>query len=259
MEISSSPPVAPQPAAQPAVAPQSTPSDGFKNQDRFNELIGKVSNSAGSYSESEQMDAWTALHDMAVSGGLVGMGEENRKLYNESGNSAISQKIKQVGQSYTLAMIAGQQNGGASGARQAALDFFDKQSGSNQDILFRGHVNASDMSGAKPFADVNSWRNSMLAGIKLDQFIEQSSAGGNQNEKAAANSKLATALKLSESKTQDASWTQQIADLLGQRDPIQDKVDLSEEAKRTVGQFPLTRQTASAPSYEAGSVASKRV
>lgn len=259
MEISSSSPVAPQPATQSAVTPQPTPSDGFKNQDRFNELIGKVNNSSGSVSESEQMDAWSALHDMAVTGELVGMGEENRKLYNDTGKSAIFQKIKQIGQSYTLAMIAGQQSGGASGARQAALDFFDKQSAANQDILFRGRINASDMSGAKPFADVNSWRNSMLAGIKLDQFIEKSSAGGNQNEKAAANSRLASALKLSEAKTQDASWTQQIADLLGQRDPIEDKVDLSAEAKRAVGVSASLNQSTNAQSYETGSIASKRV
>ncbi|HJV42101.1 hypothetical protein [Caulobacter sp.] len=259
MEISSSSPVAPQPLTQQAAAPQAAPSEGFKNQDRFNELIGKVNNSSGSYSESEQMDAWTALHDMAVSGGLVGMGAENNKLYNESGNSAISQKIKQIGQSYTLAMMAGQQSGGASGAKQAALNFFDKQSASNQDVLFRGRINGSEMSGAKPFADVNSWRDSMLAGIRLDQFIEKSSAGGNQNEKAAANSKLASALKLSEAKTQDASWMQQIADLLGQRDPIEDKVDLSDEARRAVGAPASSNQSPSAQGYESGSIASKRV
>jgi hypothetical protein len=259
MEISSSPPIAPQPSIQQAAAPRAGPSEGFKNQDRFDELIGKVNNSSGSYSESEQMDAWTALHDMAVSGGLVGMGAENSKLYNESGNSAISQKIKQAGQSYTLAMMAGQQTGGASGARQAALDFFDKQSASTQDILFRGHINASDMSGAKPFADVNSWRDAMLAGIKLDQFIEKSSVGGHQNERAAADSKLAAALKLSEAKTQDASWMQQIADLFGQRDPIQDKVNLSDEAKRAVGSQASSGPTIGAQSYVSGSIASKRV
>lgn len=259
MEISSSAPVAPQPSTQQAAAPQAAPSEGFKNQDRFNELIGKVNNSSASYSESEQMDAWTALHDMAVSGGLVGMGTENNKLYNESGSSAISQKIKQIDHSYTLAMIAGQQSGGASGAKQAGLDFFDKQSTSNQDILFRGRINGSDMSGAKPFADVNSWRNSMLAGIKLDQFIEKSSAGGNQNEKAAANSKLAAALQLSEAKTRDASWMQRIADLLGQRDPIEDKVDLSDEAKRAVGSLTTPSQATIAQSYASGSIASKRV
>lgn len=254
MEISSSPPAAPQPAIA-----QSAPPEGFKNQDRFAELIVKVNNSSGSYSEREQMDAWVALHDMAVTGGLVGMGAENNKLYNESGNSAISQKIKQVGQSYTLAMISGQQSGGASGARQAALDFFDTQSGSNQDILFRGHINASDMSGSKPFADIDSWRNSMLAGVKLDRFIEKSSVSGNRNEKAAASATLAAALKLSEAKTQDASWMQQIADLLGQRDTILDKIDLSDEAKRAVGSQSASTQAASTQSYESGSIASKRV
>jgi len=248
MEISSTQPIAPLPA----------PQSPFKNQDEFNALIEKVNNPSSS--KAEQVDAYVSLQNMATSGGMLGMGEANAKAFGQVvSNSFAAQKVKQLGQAYTLAMAAGVQTGGASGARQAALDFFDKQSGEDQDALFRGHINVADMSGSKPFADVNSWRNSMLAGIKLDQFIEKSSAGGKQNEKVAANSKLASALKLSEAKTQDASWMQQIADLLGQRDPVEDKVDLSDEAKRAVGSQASSSQTIGAQSYESGSIASKRV
>lgn len=243
-------------AGQIVAAP--APPEGFKNQDRFNELIGMVNNSSGAFSETEQLDAWTALHDMAVTGGMIGMGDDNRKLYNQSANSAIAQKVKRIGQGYTMAMIAGAQAGGASGARQAALDFFDKQSGGNQDILFRGHINASDMSGAKPFTDVEGWRSSMLAGIRLDRFIETSSAGGALNEKAAANAKLAAALKLSDAKRQDTTWIKQIADLLGERDPIEDKVSLSDEGKRALNAASPSVPKVERP-YEIGSLASKRV
>jgi hypothetical protein len=244
-------------ASQTVAAP--APQEGFKNQDRFNELIGKVNNSSGAYSETEQLEAWTALHDMAVTGGMIGMGDDNRKLYNQSANSAIAQKVKQIGQGYTMAMIAGAQTGGASGARQAALDFFDRQSAGNQDILFRGHINASDMSGARPFGDIEGWRASMLAGIRLDRFIETSSAGGAVNEKAATNAKLATALKLADAKRQDVTWMKQIADLLGERDPIEDKVSLSDQGKRAWNAASSSVAKVEPRPYEIGSLASRRV
>lgn len=97
MEISSSPPAAPQPAIA-----QSAPPEGFKNQDRFAELIVKVNNSSGSYSEREQMDAWVALHDMAVTGGLVGMGAENNKLYNESGTRPFPKRSSKLAKATRL-------------------------------------------------------------------------------------------------------------------------------------------------------------
>ncbi len=80
----------------------------------------------------------------------------------------------------------------------------------------------------------------------------------NQNEKAAANSKLASALKLSEAKTQAARWMQQIADLLGQRDPIEDQIDLFDAAKRAVGFAGLFDPNTGPQSYESGSIASRR-
>ncbi|MDR6626862.1 hypothetical protein [Caulobacter segnis] len=238
-------------AAQPA------PQAAFKNQDRFNELIEKV-NSASS-TEAEQLDAYVSLSNMASSGGMLGMGDANQKLYSQVvSTSAAAQKVKQLGQAYTMALSAGAQSGGASGARQAALDFFDTLGGVEQDTLFRGHINVADMSGATPFADVDSWRNAMLAGIKLDQFIESASNDPERAGGAAKGSKLAAALKLSEAKTQDASWIQRIADLLGQRDPIKDKVDLSEDAKRAVGDL-KPAAPAGAQGYEVGSIASKRI
>lgn len=242
------------PPAQPAQQPQA-----FQGQEKFNALIERVSNSAGTYSEAEQLDAYTSLHTMAVSGGLVGMGDANQKLYNQvTSSSAIAQKVTQTGQAYTLAMAAGAQSGGASGARQAALDFFDKQDGATQQVLFKGHINAADMSGSTPYADANSWRTSMLAGIKLDQFVESASAKGDPYVQAKSDPKLAAALKLSESKDQSVAWAQQIADLLGGRDPIKDKVDLSDAAKKALGGPPSTAQAMTA-AYEAGSVASKTV
>lgn len=238
-------------AAQPA------PQAAFKDQDRFDALIEKMNNASST--EAEQIDAYVSLQNMASSGGMLGMGDANLKAYSQVvSNSAAAQKVKQLGQAYTMALSAGAQSGGASGARQAALDFFDKQGGVEKDALFRGHINVADMSGATPFGDVTSWRNSMLAGIKLDQFIESASSDAERADGATKDSKLASALKLSEAKSQDASWIQQIADLLGQREPIKDTVDLSEDAKRAVGDLKSTAP-AGAQGYEVGSIASKRI
>lgn len=240
-----------------ASAAQPAPQAAFKNQDRFNELIEKV-NSASS-TQAVQLDAYVSLSNMASSGGMLGMGDANQKLYNQVvSTSAAGQKVKQLGQAYTMALSTGAQSGGASGARQAALDFFDTLGGVEQDTLFRGGINLTDMSGGTPFKNVTSWRNSMLAGIKLDQFIESASTDAERAGGAAKDSKLASALKLSEVKSQDASWIQQIADLLGQREPIKDKVDLSEDGKRAVGDLKSTG-AAGAQGYEIGSIASKRI
>ncbi|MDV6330058.1 hypothetical protein [Asticcacaulis sp. 201] len=249
---------APSAAAQ-AAPPPEQPQAAFKNQDQFSALIERVSNTAGSYSEAEQLDAYTSLQRMAVTGGMIGMGADNQKLYNQvTSSSAIAQKVRQTGQAYTLAMIAGAQSGGASGARQAALDFFDKQSPSAQNILFQGHINAANMSGSTPFASVDSWRTSMLAGIKLDQYVESASAKGDPHVQARTDPKLAAALKLSDAKDQSATWAQQIADLFGLRDPIQDKVDLSDAAKQALGTVASPANPKPAP-YEAGALASKTV
>lgn len=139
------------------------------------------------------------------------------------------------------------------------MDYFDKLGGSDQDALFRGNINAADMTGATKYAHVNSWRTSMLAGIKLDQFVESASTKGDPYVQAKNDPKLAAALKLSEAKDQSTTWAQQIADLLGGRDRIQDKVDLSDAAKRVVAATSSTSSSAKAPVYEAGSVASKTV
>lgn len=254
MDVSSSASVTPQVAAAAAAPAQAA----FKNQDRFDSLIDRINNSAGTYSQAEQLDAYSALHTMAVSGELIGMGDANQKLYNAAkSTSSVGEQLKQVSQGYTLAMAAGAQSGGASGARQAALDYYGRQGGSDQAVLFQGHINAADMSGAKPYADPNGWRTSMLAGIKLEQYVESASADGDVAQKAAGDPKLAAALRLADAKTQDAAWASSILELLGQRDPIKDKVDLSDAARRVVGDAPAAPSSGRA--YEAGSVADKRI
>lgn len=198
-------------ATPPAAAPVQPP---FRGQDRFDGLIDKINNTGGTYSQAEQLEAYGALHTMAVTGELVGMGEANQALYNAAkSTSAIGEQLKQVSQSYTLAMAAGAQSGGAAGASRAALDYYDRQGGADQAVLFQGHINAADMTGARPYADPDSWRTSMLAGI---------------------------------------------LDLVGQRQPIRDKVDLSDAVKRVVGEA----QASGSPgerTYQAGSVADRRV
>lgn len=249
MDVSAPAPATPPPAAATA----------FKNQDRFNSLIDRINNTGGTYSQAEQLEAYGSLHTMAVTGELIGMGDANQKLYNAAkSTSAVGEQLKQVSQGYTLAMAAGAQSGGASAARQAALDYYDRKGGSDQAVLFQGHINAADMSGAKPYADPGGWRASMLAGIKLDQYVESASADGDVAQKAASDPKLAAALRLADAKTQDAAWAASILDLFGQRDPIKDKVDLSDAAKRVVGET-QTAASSSGRAYETGSVADKRV
>lgn len=254
MEISLAQSV-PASVATPAPQPQNT----FQNQDQFTALIDRVENAAGTYSAAEQLDAYTSLHTLAVSGGLLGMGDANQALYNHAiSTSAIAQKVTQVGQAYTLAMAAGAQRGGASGARQAALTFFDSQGPFAQSVLFRGHINAADMTGSTPYADVAGWRASMLAGIKLDQYVETASAKGDPYVQAKNDPTLAAALKLSESSDQNTIWAQQIVDLLGGRDPIHDTVDLSDAARQLLGDEPLVPKAQTAP-YQPGYLASKTV
>jgi hypothetical protein len=63
------------------------------------------------------------------------------------------------------------------------------------------------------------------------------------------------ALELLQSRQQDSGWAKQIADLFGGRGDIKDRIDLSPEAQKLVGDL-SPKTTTSAP-YVQGSIASK--
>jgi len=258
------PPVATPPvAAPPTGAPDpAAPAAAFQNQDRFNELIERVGNKSRTFSETEQLDAYTALHDMAVTGGLRDIGADNNKIYNETlSNSAVFQKVRNLHQKFVIAQIDAYRNGGGSASQQAGLDFFDKLSPGDQDALFRGGINGSDMTGARPYTDMKGWRDAMVASIKITKFIEDASGDEEPIHAAARNPKIAAAIRLADVQAgaKSSSWIQQIADFLGEREPVKDKVDLSNDAKRVLAtQAPASKAPVQSL-YETGSVTSLHV
>lgn len=208
------------PAAKAATAAGAPPN--FAAHDQVQDLFDRINNVGGAYARADQLDAFKTLHKMAVTGGLIGMGADDQKAYNAAmSSSSIGQDVQRLTAAYTAAMIAGADKGGASGARQAALDHFNALDPSDQEVLLDGNINAADMSGASKHPDVDSWRDAMAAGVKLDRFVEAASAKGDPYQLAKSNPKLATALTLSGSSQQDAGWVARITDLLGQDDPAE--------------------------------------
>lgn len=235
------------------------------NLDRLHGLASMVLDTSGKASDGVRLQAYKALHAMGVTGQLHGMSQSDAKLFHQAtGASDIGQTSAELQRSYLSAAKAGAQAGGAALAITAAVAHFDTLPAGDQNLLFQTGINAVDRTGAKPFEDVQAWRDNMAAQHQMVSYMQQSGAvgaNGGLDRNAAAiktgDPKFAAALDLSlDRNNTSADWTAKVTQLLGGRAPA-DKVELSDAAKAIVANLPSS-PSSYAPSepYRQGSVVS---
>jgi hypothetical protein len=232
---------------------------------RFDALSSTVLDTSGRYSDSERLKAYSDLHTLSATGGLIGIEDDRRKVLDQvTFDSDIGQRAQQLSQSFIQAVNTGGQSGGASGALKAAKGAFDNLSSSDQAILFATTLNAADRLGQQPYANVQAWRDNTEAQSQMVDYMQASGAVGANGQldyrAAAAKSadpKFAAALKLSQRRDNNsADWTQSVLSLFtAARAP--DRVELSPEAQKLVGTPAPSAAPAPAAPYKAGTLISR--
>jgi hypothetical protein len=238
---------------------------------RFDELSATVLDASGKSTEDQQLAAYQALHTLSVTGQLIGIEEDRRKVLDQATfESDIGKRSQQLSKGYIQSMNAAlEAGGGAAGALKAALSTFDNLSSSDQNVLFATTLNAADRTGAAPHADAQAWRENTSAQLKVVDYMKSAGvvgANGQLDHKAAAakagDAKFASALRLSLRRDNNsADWTRSVLQLFG-ADRAADRVDLSPAAKQLVAQSPpaASTPTATAPTdapYRAGTLISR--
>ena len=131
---------------------------------------------------------------------------------------------------------------------------YDTFSAPDRKVIFSTSINAPQLGGARPYADEADWRNVKAASYKLSKYVEDNRTS-ESDQSSPQNVQMQKALELLQSRQQDTGWAKQIADLFGGRGDIKDRIDLSPEAQKLVGDL-SPKTTTSAP-YVQGSIASK--
>jgi hypothetical protein len=242
------------PISPAAAAARSAP-DFADKIGRFRALANTVLDASAS--GADRLQAYQDVFAMAVKGDLLGMSDDDRALYDAAtSKSDIGQRAYQLRESYIATANAAARRGGAAAAIKAGLANFDSLSASDQQILFKGGINAPDRSGSGPYATVQGWRDNMSAQLQMVSYMRPDGVlDPNIAAKKAQDPKFADALALSNDRNNNsASWTQRVLQLFGGQTP-RDRVDLSDAAKAPAAG---ARPTA-APStpYKTGSIVSK--
>ena len=204
------------------------------NRALVEQLKATLNDKSGKFSADEQLAALSSIQDLWVNGQLKGAThDESLSVGQALTDSAMGQKVKALQDSYVAKYQAYRFQGGATAIR-GQVEAFDSFSADDQKVLFNGGINASLM-GGKPYANEADWRNVKASAYKLSKYVEDTQA----SEAAPGSSKdvqMQKALKLLQSGQQNTAWAKQISDLFGGREEIKDRVDLSPEAQKLVGQ-----------------------
>lgn len=245
MEVSS--------AATGAARPKAAEASAFsENADRFQSLASTVLDTSGKFSETERLQAYDELFAMGTTGKLRGMDGENHKLFDQViGKSDIAQRAQQI-QQREVAAVTGAVARGESAA-QSKLSFFDGLSSDDRRVHFTVNENATDRTGAKAHANIESYHAHLVANAQLDSFLREAEAKGADPAKDA---QLASAVKLANTKVTDvASWTSQVLKLF---DRPRDRIDLSIDAQKRVADADQRPNQGRPITYREGSILSTK-
>ena len=237
---------------------------------RFDELSATVLDASGKSTEDQQLAAYQALHALSVTGQLIGIEDDRRKVLDQATfDSVIGKRSQQLSKGYIQSVNAAGQSDGAAGALKAAQSAFDSLSASDQNVLFATTLNAADRTGAKPYADAQAWRDNTSAQLKMVDYMQSAGvvgANGRLDHKAAASkagdAKFASALRLSLRRDNNsADWTASVQQLFG-ADRAADRVDLSPAAQQLVARpaaaaSPRASSSPDAAPYRAGTLISR--
>lgn len=222
---------------------------------RLQNLSRMVLDSTGKFSEADRLSAYVSIHEMAVTGQMMGMGNAGMELHDQVVRGEIGQKVQALHSAMSAAVMPIGMAGDGPGAMRAALAFYDGLSASDQDFLFKTSINAPMRDGTK-FASVGAWKDNMNAAILMSEYTQANRdliASGATSK--ANDSKFEAAVRLNNSgDVGSASWSSMVLKLF---ERPKDKIDLSDSAKRVVGDFrDVPRQGSQ---YQEGSITSKTV
>ncbi|MFN3537353.1 MAG: hypothetical protein ACK4Y4_07915 [Brevundimonas sp.] len=222
---------------------------------RFQALASTVLDTSGKFSEAERVQAYVSAVEMAVTGQMKGMGNAGLDLFAEVNRSDIVQKSLQLQRDMSAAVMPISMTGDGPGSARAALAFYDGLSSSDQSLLFQLSINAPQRDG-KRFTSVQGWRDNMNAVIQLGEYTQANRDLINSGATSKADDpKFAAALKLGRANDiGSATWSSMVLKLF---EAPRDRIDLSEDARRRVGEPSDTIRPESR--YQEGALASKRV
>lgn len=222
---------------------------------RLQNLSRIVLDSTGKFSEADRVSAYVSIHEMAVTGQMMGMGNAGMTLHDEVVRGEIGQKVQALHSAMAAAVMPIGLAGDGPGAMRAALAFYDGLSASDQDFLFQTSINAP-MRDGKKFANVRAWQDNMNAAILMSEYTHANRdliASGATSK--VDDPKFAAALRMNSSgDVGSASWSSMVLKLF---ERPKDKIDLSDSAKRFVGDFRDNPREGN--QYQEGSIASKTV
>lgn len=233
---------------------------------KFDSLMATFNNADGKATEADRVKAYEDIFSMTVTNRLVGLDDARRQQNNDLSKSDIGRRSAALGEAYvrSLQAAAASSDGSSRALAVTRADeaFFSGLSESDQNVLFRTQINGSDYTGKKRFSDVEGFRANQAAQTQLQTYIQDSGVRGPTGQVdpekasalAASDSKFASALNLLNAPNTDApSWTEQVLTLFS---TPQDKLELSEEAKKIVGDV---KSKTGPAEYREGSVFSAKV
>ncbi|MFZ0268594.1 hypothetical protein [Caulobacter sp.] len=243
MEITQ--PVIAPPVAAPVASPTADPtaasaqteaaaSPYAQNKDRIDQFSSMLNDTSGKFTADEQLDAYNGLHEMIVRGEMKGMSHEGSVSVGKAMFETPMGKKVQETQANFMAKFESIRHRGSAESILDQVRAFDSFSSADQKIIFTTSLNAAMLGGSKPYTDVDNYRTVKAAAYKLSKYVEDNRPA-EEDPAAAQNTQMQKALKLLQSGQQDTAWADQIALLFGTRQDIKDRVDLSPEARKVVG------------------------
>lgn len=253
-------------AAPPAPAAVSGPPDYAARVARFDSLAAAAADAAASL--DQRVSAYADLQTLQASGGLVGLDADRRQQLDRiTYDSDIGQRAQTLSRSYVEAVNTAGRSGGASAALRAAAAQVDSLSASDKAILFAATLNAADRSGARPYADLQAWRENTDAQARMVDYMQQSGAVGPDGRmdyraaaaKAVSDPQFAKVLRLSQRRDNTSpDWTSAVQGLLGGSVRGPDRLDLSPEARARLAAAPPAAPAPAQPApYRAGTLVSR--
>jgi len=233
-------------AADPATSPYA------QSKDRIDLFSATLNDTSGKFTADQQLDAYNSLHDMIVRGEMKGMDHDNEVLLGKAMyETPMGKKILET-QANFMAKFESIRHRGSAENIMDQVRAFDSFAGDDQRIIFTTSINASMLGGSKPYTDIDNYRTVKAAAYKLSKYVEDNRPAEG-DPAAIQNTQMQKALRLLQSSQQDTAWADQIALLFGNRQDIKDRIDLSPEAKRIVGD--IAPSSGAKTGYTQGSIA----
>lgn len=264
MEITQ--PVVTPPVAAPTASPAATPpanataavaadpatSPYTQSKDRIDQFSATLNDTSGKFTADQQLDAYNSLHDMIARGEMKGMDHDSEVLLGKAMyETPMGKKVLET-QANFMAKFESIRHRESAENILDQVRAFDSFSGDDQKIIFTTSLNASMLGGSKPYADVDNYRTVKAAAYKLSKYVEDNRPA-EESPAAAQNTQMQKALKLLQSSQQDTAWADQVALLFGSRQDVKDRIDLSPEARRIVGD--VSTSSGAKSGYTQGSIA----